>query len=73
MAVTGARTGTITSISKLRGISDFKSFSESCPYMLRDKTNIKNYLFNKDFPTDCKPEVCPFVGGDIHDVLCVPW
>ncbi len=67
--VASTQRATVISISKMRSISDFKSFSESCPFMVRDQTNMKNCIFNEDFPTDCKPVVCPFVGGD---VLYVP-
>jgi len=63
-----AQAAAITSISKMRCISDFKTFSESCPFMVRDQTNMKNCIFKEDFPTDCRPEVCPFV----IDVPLVP-
>jgi len=64
--VSSAYTATILSLSKMRYISDFKTFSESCPFMVRDQTNMKNCIFNEDCPTDCKPEICPF----IEEVSC---
>lgn len=50
-------------ISKMRSISDFIKLSQACPYMVKDQKDMKNCIFNEDFPTDCKPEVCPFVIG----------
>ncbi|ADB57196.1 hypothetical protein [Archaeoglobus profundus] len=57
---------------KKKSVIDFKSFSEKCPFMIRDQRNIKNCIFNEDFPTDCKQEVCKLIGGGDAFVPYVP-
>jgi len=55
-------------LSKTIIIIDFKSFSEKCPFMVRDQRNMKNCIFNEDFPTNCKKEICPFMRGGVTHV-----